>query len=181
MPDKPLIWLGGCRRDLRAFPALARRLAGFQLRRVQQGLDPDAWKPMQTVGSGVREIRIEIAGAHRRGPVRQRHCTLSRDRVPSSSHARTHRDIGVSAVQQDAVGPAREQRQLEAHFPLPVETAKARQTLAEIERAVGLVRSVSPDRIILFAFQPLTSQSEPDERLRVASVTSSEFWSGIRV
>ena len=65
MPDKPLIWLGSSRRDLRAFPALARRLAGFQLRRVQQGLDPDDWKPMQTVGPGVREIRIHIAGAHR--------------------------------------------------------------------------------------------------------------------
>ena len=65
MPDKPLIWLGSSRRDLRAFPVLARRLAGFQLRRVQQGLDPDDWKPMQTVGPGVREIRIHIASAHR--------------------------------------------------------------------------------------------------------------------
>ena len=65
MPDKPLIWLGSSRRDLRAVPTLARRLAGFQLRRVQQGLDPDDWKPMQTVGQGVREIRIHIAGAHR--------------------------------------------------------------------------------------------------------------------
>jgi phage-related protein len=65
MPDKAIIWLGSSRRDLRAFPALARRLAGFQLRRVQQGLAPDDWKPMQTVGPGVREIRIHIAGAHR--------------------------------------------------------------------------------------------------------------------
>src|SRR5207237_6651096 len=65
MPDKPLIWLGSSRRDLWVFPALARRLAGFQLRRVQHGLDPDDWKPMQTVGPGVREIRIHIAGAHR--------------------------------------------------------------------------------------------------------------------
>src|ERR1700752_783053 len=65
MPDKSLIWLGSSRGDLRAFPALSRRLAGFQLRRVQQGLDPNDWKPMQTVGLGVREIRIQIAGAHR--------------------------------------------------------------------------------------------------------------------
>ena len=65
MPDKPLIWLGSSRHDLRAFPALARRLGGFQLRRVQQGLDPDDWKPIQTVGPGVREIRIHIAGANR--------------------------------------------------------------------------------------------------------------------
>ena len=65
MPDKMLIWLGSSRGDLRAFPALSRRLAGFQLRRVQQGLDPDDWKPMQTIGPGAREIRIQIAGAHR--------------------------------------------------------------------------------------------------------------------
>jgi phage-related protein len=65
MPDRSIIWLGNSRRDLRAFPALARRLAGFQLRRVQQGLDPDDWKPMQMVGPGVREIRVHIDGAHR--------------------------------------------------------------------------------------------------------------------
>jgi phage-related protein len=65
MPDKPLILLGSSRRDLRAFPDLPRRLAGFQLRRVQQGLDPDDWKPMPTVGPGVREIRIHVGGAHR--------------------------------------------------------------------------------------------------------------------
>lgn len=65
MADKPLILLGSSRRDLRAFPALPRRLAGFQLRRVQQGLDPDDWKPMLSVGSGVREIRIHVDGAHR--------------------------------------------------------------------------------------------------------------------
>ena len=65
MPDKPLIWLGSSRRDIRAFPALVRRLAGFQLRRVQQGLEPDDWKFMQSVGPGVREIRVHIAGAHR--------------------------------------------------------------------------------------------------------------------
>ena len=60
MPDKPLIWLGSSRRDIRAFPALVRRLAGFQ-----QGLEPDDWKSMQTVRPGVREIRVHIAGAHR--------------------------------------------------------------------------------------------------------------------
>jgi phage-related protein len=65
VPDKPLIWLGSSQRDLRAFRALGRRLAGFQLRRVQQGLEPDDWKPMPAIGQGVREIRIHIAGAHR--------------------------------------------------------------------------------------------------------------------
>lgn len=65
MPDKPLVWLGSARRDLRAFPADARRRGGFQLRRVQQGLDPDDWKPMADVGPGVREIRIHTELAHR--------------------------------------------------------------------------------------------------------------------
>jgi phage-related protein len=50
MADKALIWLGSSLTDLQDFPALVRRLAGFQLRRVQQGLDPDDWKPMKTVG-----------------------------------------------------------------------------------------------------------------------------------
>jgi len=65
MPDKPLIWLGSSRSDLRRFRALPRRLAGFQLRRVQQGLLPHDWKPMPTVGPGVREIRIHVDRAHR--------------------------------------------------------------------------------------------------------------------
>jgi phage-related protein len=33
---------------------------------VQNGLDPDDWKPMRTVGLGVREIRIrDASGAFR--------------------------------------------------------------------------------------------------------------------
>jgi phage-related protein len=62
---KPLVWLEGARRDIRAFPADARRRSGFQLRKVQQGLDPDDWKPMTIVGPGVREIRIQTELAHR--------------------------------------------------------------------------------------------------------------------
>jgi len=65
VPDKALVWLGTARRDLRAFPAIARRRSGFQLRKVQQGLDPDDWKPMTSVGAGVREIRIQTDLAHR--------------------------------------------------------------------------------------------------------------------
>jgi hypothetical protein len=60
MADKALVWLGSSLKDLQDFPALGRRLAGFQLRRVQQGLDPDDWKPMKTVGPGVREIGFTL-------------------------------------------------------------------------------------------------------------------------
>ena len=65
MPDKPLFWLGSSRSDLKVFPQDARRIAGFQLRRVQQGLEPNDWKPMPTVGPGVREIRIHTGLEHR--------------------------------------------------------------------------------------------------------------------
>lgn len=60
-----MAWLGRSRRDVRAFPAIARRRSGFQLRRVQQGLDPEDWKPMASIGPGVREIRIHTELEHR--------------------------------------------------------------------------------------------------------------------
>jgi len=63
--DKVLQWLGSSRIDVRAFPRDARRLAGLQLRRVQQGLDPTDWKAMRAVGPGVREIRIHTGLEHR--------------------------------------------------------------------------------------------------------------------
>jgi len=65
MPDKPLWWLGSSREDLAAFPEDARRVAGFQLRRVQQGLEPNDWRPLPTVGQGAREVRIHTATEHR--------------------------------------------------------------------------------------------------------------------
>jgi phage-related protein len=65
VPDKPLFWVGSSRNDLKAFPSDARRVAGFQLRRVQQGLEPNDWKPIGTVGPGAREIRIHTGIEHR--------------------------------------------------------------------------------------------------------------------
>lgn len=55
---KKLEWIGAARAELRAFPPLARRAAGMNLDRVQDGFEPDDWKPMQGVAPGVREIRI---------------------------------------------------------------------------------------------------------------------------
>ena len=63
---KPVTFLGDSLDMVRAFPAGARREAGFQIDRIQRGLDPDNWKPMKTIGPGVREIRIRSgAGAFR--------------------------------------------------------------------------------------------------------------------
>jgi len=61
---KPVEFRGASLDDLRTFPLEARREAGHQIDRVQNGLEPDDWKPMNTVGQGVKEIRIRgAAGA----------------------------------------------------------------------------------------------------------------------
>ena len=65
MSEKPVSWLGSSLEDLRAFPEDARRDAGYQLGRVQQGLLPIDWKPMTTVGPGVIEIRVHTRVEHR--------------------------------------------------------------------------------------------------------------------
>ena len=50
---------------VREFPVLAKREAGDQLDRIQHGLDPTDWKPVKSVGRGVREIRIQHEGQYR--------------------------------------------------------------------------------------------------------------------
>jgi phage-related protein len=63
---KPIEFLGSSRRSLAAFPDDARRTAGFQLDRVQRGLEPSDWKPLASIGPGVMEIRVrESNGAFR--------------------------------------------------------------------------------------------------------------------
>ena len=63
---KRIVFLGDSLARLRDFPDEARIDAGHQLYQVQNGLDPDDWKPMKTIGAGVREIRIrERSGAFR--------------------------------------------------------------------------------------------------------------------
>lgn len=46
--------------SIREFPDDARQRAGYELDRVQRGLDPENWKPFSTIGQGVREIRIQV-------------------------------------------------------------------------------------------------------------------------
>lgn len=64
--SKQIEFCGSALNDLRDFPISVRRVAGYQLDQVQHGGDPDDWKPMNTVGQGVREIRIrDESGAFR--------------------------------------------------------------------------------------------------------------------
>lgn len=64
--DKEIRWIGSAYDDLLKFPDLPRREAGFQLGRIQAGLDPDDWKSIDDIGKGIREIRIrDVAGIFR--------------------------------------------------------------------------------------------------------------------
>jgi phage-related protein len=54
---KPVVWMGSSRDALKEFPETVQDSMGFDLYRVQCGLDPKDWKPMPSVGVGVKEIR----------------------------------------------------------------------------------------------------------------------------
>lgn len=62
---KDLRFVGSSLEDLSRFPAEARRVIGFELWQIQNELEPSDWKPMNSVGLGVREIRVQAAGAWR--------------------------------------------------------------------------------------------------------------------
>ena len=63
---RPVEFRGSSLNDMRSFPCEARQEAGYQLDRVQQGHQPNDWKPMTSVGKGVAEIRIrDEFGAYR--------------------------------------------------------------------------------------------------------------------
>ena len=58
MPFKSIEFLGDSLEQIREFPDDAKRDVGYQLDRVQHGLQPDDFKPMPTIGKGVEEIRV---------------------------------------------------------------------------------------------------------------------------
>ena len=63
---KRVEFLGDSLTEVRQFPEAVRKEAGVQLHKIQLGFDPSDWKPMSSVGPGVREIRIrDEAGAFR--------------------------------------------------------------------------------------------------------------------
>lgn len=62
---KLLKFIGSSLDDLRNFPYEARKAAGFELYSVQCGLEPTDWKPISTIGHGVKEIRIHVLGEWR--------------------------------------------------------------------------------------------------------------------
>ena len=78
--ERPLFWMGSAYRDLCAFPAAARREAGYNLGLVQNGLKPHDVKPLEQVGPGACELRIGTDG----GGGNQQHRVLYLARFPEA-------------------------------------------------------------------------------------------------
>jgi phage-related protein len=62
---KRVVWLGASLEAVQGWTAEAQRDTGYQLFKIQSGLDPSDWKPMPGVGSGVQEIRIHCGNEYR--------------------------------------------------------------------------------------------------------------------
>jgi len=62
---KSIEFYGNSLETIRKFPPTVKREIGYQLDRLQRGLNPVDWKPMATVGKGVKEIRIHWRGQYR--------------------------------------------------------------------------------------------------------------------
>ncbi|MEW8034315.1 MAG: type II toxin-antitoxin system RelE/ParE family toxin [Candidatus Thiodiazotropha endolucinida] len=66
MERKPIAFEGDSLEQIRDFPDNVKDDVGFQLDKVQRGEDPDDWKPMASIGKGVKEIRVkDTTGAYR--------------------------------------------------------------------------------------------------------------------
>lgn len=62
---KDVVFVDNALDEIKGFSRDARREAGYQIDRVQRGDEPTDWKPMASIGPGVREIRIHDSGEYR--------------------------------------------------------------------------------------------------------------------
>ena len=63
--ERPILWLGDSLEIIQGWSKSTKVQAGAELRRLQIGSDPIHWRPMQSVGRGVREIKISEGGQFR--------------------------------------------------------------------------------------------------------------------
>ncbi|MDQ8153553.1 MAG: type II toxin-antitoxin system RelE/ParE family toxin [Gemmatimonadota bacterium] len=65
MTLKRVFWVGSSRRTARELPAETRLQLGRDLYQVQLGRSPSSWRPMSSIGLGVIELRVSVAGEFR--------------------------------------------------------------------------------------------------------------------
>ena len=56
---KKIEFIGSSLNVIKDFPLKAKRQVGHELDKVQRGQEPSDWKPMKSIGTGVKEIRIK--------------------------------------------------------------------------------------------------------------------------
>jgi len=126
MSEKPIDWRGSSLKDLKdekLFSEDARKEAGHQLSQVQAGLDPDHWKPFDTVGPGTKEIVVDVED----GWYRVMYVAKFSDAVyvlhcfKKKSNETSKKDIEVTAARYDAVIAERKEnenkRQIKLRHP----------------------------------------------------------------
>lgn len=62
---KKITWLGNTNDVVRGYSNNAKSEIGYNLDKVQRGMEPFDWKPMPSVGQGVKEIRIHEENEYR--------------------------------------------------------------------------------------------------------------------
>jgi phage-related protein len=62
---KKIVWLASTHEIVKDYPINVRREIGYNLDKIQRGLDPADWKAMVGVGHGVKEIRIHEGNEYR--------------------------------------------------------------------------------------------------------------------
>ncbi|GMV62344.1 MAG: hypothetical protein AMXMBFR74_15120 [Parvibaculum sp.] len=109
---KQAVFEGDTLGELLSFPPPAREAAGFQIYLVELGRDPDDWKPMKTIGPGVREIRV--AGAD--GQFRVIYVAKFEEAVyvlhafAKKTQKTPQRNIGIAAARYKALMKRRRER-----------------------------------------------------------------------
>ncbi len=90
---KRIIWLGKTNQIVRAYPPFVRQEIGYNLDKLQRGLDAHDWKPMIGVGPGVKEIRIHQENEYRvlyvtkfREAIYVLHCFIKKTQATSKKY-----------------------------------------------------------------------------------------------
>lgn len=106
---KPVRFLGDSLRRLRAFPPDVRQDAGYQIDRVQRGMQPDDCKPMPTIGPGVEEIRIrDNTGIYRViYTARRAHAVFVLHAFQKKTQRTSQRDIKIATMRHNALAKDR--------------------------------------------------------------------------
>lgn len=56
---KPIIFKSNSLKKIKLFTSDVKQEIGYQLHRVQEGLEPYDWKVMKSIGAGVKEVRVK--------------------------------------------------------------------------------------------------------------------------